>query len=191
MPEFNDVPVYRTIKYQNTELSLRFNKHLIDFLYEYPHCELATYFSSAVNESIFKELDSVLLALLENKSLAMRVDELLAFTQKAFDYKTDYEQFGKERYFFAEECLFYPYSDCEDRSVLFAKLIKRYLDMPSIGLIFPGHVALAVHFPYNNEGSFIMYKGQRYLVCDPTFVNAKSGILAPGYEYDKAEIVVY
>lgn len=43
---------------------------------------------------------------------------LLHYLHRAFPYKTDEAQFGIERTLFAEEMYYYPYSDCEDRSIL-------------------------------------------------------------------------
>ena len=49
---------------------------------------------------------------------------LLHYLHRAFPYKTDEAQFGVERTLFAEEMFHYPYSDCEDRSILFARLVR-------------------------------------------------------------------
>ena len=40
---------------------------------------------------------------------------LLSFVQQAFDYKTDQDAYGAEKYMFADELLFYPFADCEGR----------------------------------------------------------------------------
>lgn len=64
------------------------------------------------------------------------------------------DQFGREKYFFAEETLFYPLSDCEDRAIFFAILIRNLLGLDVIGLDYPGHIATAVHF--SNDVSWIL-----------------------------------
>ena len=52
---------------------------------------------------------------------------LLHFTQSAFRYQTDGQQFGRERSLFPEETFYYPYSDCEDRAIFFSWLVRRLL----------------------------------------------------------------
>ena len=74
------------------------------------------------------------------------VNVLLRFVQTGFSYLTDSEQFGREKFMFPEETLSYPYSDCEDRSFLFAYLVSSLLGLDVIGLDYPGHVATAVKF---------------------------------------------
>jgi hypothetical protein len=113
------------------------------------------------------------------------------FIQSTIDYATDEEQFGKERYLYAEESLYYPKNDCEDRTIFLSFLVKRYTGLDNIALDFPGHVALAVNLPNAGNGNFIHYKGSRYLICDPTYINAKSGMIPDQYKTMKAKIVTY
>ena len=51
-----------------------------------------------------------------------------------------------------DEPLFYPYSDCEDHSVLFAYLVRELPGLEVIGLDYPGHVATAVRFSRVSRG---------------------------------------
>ena len=66
--------------------------------------------------------------------------------QTAFAYRTDQDQFSREKWMLPEETLFYPYSDCDDRAVLFAWLVRELLELPVIGIQWPGHMAVAVAF---------------------------------------------
>jgi hypothetical protein len=90
---------------------------------------------------------------------------------------------------FAEECLYYPYADCEDRTSLLAELVKRYTGLSYVILSYPEHVALAVHFPGEEQGDFVLIEGKKYLVCDPTFINAKSGMLPVSFKNKKPNII--
>jgi len=63
------------------------------------------------------------------------------------------------------------YSDCEDRSILLAGLIRGVLGFEVIALEFPNHIALAVHFPDlvpNEDDEIYTYNGKRYLSADPS-----------------------
>jgi hypothetical protein len=72
-----------------------------------------------------------------------------------------------------------------------AFLVKRYTGLSTVALDFPGHVTLAVNLPNAGNGNFISFKGERYLVCDPTYINAKSGMIPDQYKSVKAKIVSY
>ena len=179
----------RQINYTQQKVGLSFNSNLIDFMGSYPQCSLETYLGTPLSEQITTALDKLLLPLLKDKSPREKVDILLDFIQKSIAYETDQEQFGKERYMFAEECLYYPYADCEDRTNLLSELVGRYTGLKSVVLDFPGHVTLAVHFTEDEHGTFVEYKGKIYIVCDPTYINAKSGMLQPGLENQKPIIL--
>ncbi len=195
--KLNELPVFnhdnikiRQIAYDQQNIQLKFNPQLIDFFNTFPQCELNTYLGTPISPENIKILDNLLNPLLTGKNKRVQVDILLDFIQKAIAYKTDQEQFGKERYMFAEECLYYPYADCEDRTNLLAELVARYTQLATIVLNFPEHVTLAVNFPNNEQGDFVLHKGKKYLVCDPTFINAKSGMLPVDLKNKKPKIVV-
>ncbi len=93
------------------------------------------------------------------------------FVQNAFDYQTDQEQFGREKFLFPDELFKYSASDCEDRSVLFAWLSRNLLDLKVLGLAFEGHMATAICLE-GAEGAGFEHEGCRYVVADPTFIGA-------------------
>jgi hypothetical protein len=110
------------------------------------------------------------------------VDFLLAFVQKAFAYKTDQEQFGHEKSFFVEESLYFPYNDCKEHSVVFAWLVRELLGIKVIGLLYPGHLTTAVALKQvRPEFATVDYQGKRYVIADPTYINAPVGMAMPSY----------
>lgn len=105
------------------------------------------------------------------------INELLHFVQFAFTYAKDRDQFGYEKWNFAEETIASSYSDCEDRAILFTQLVRALLDMPIVLIYYPGrHLATAVKFDDPQiEGDYIItVDGQKYLLCDPTY---KTGVV--------------
>ena len=46
---------------------------------------------------------------------------------------------------------------------------------PEILLYYPGHLATAVCFTEDVAGDYLLVNGKRYVVCDPTFINANVG----------------
>jgi len=110
------------------------------------------------------------------------VDFLLAFVQQSFAYKTDNEQFGREKYFFVEESLHFPYNDCEDRSVMFSWLVRELVGLKVIGLLYPGHMTTAVALKHvKPEFSTVTYRGNQYVIADPTYIGATLGVPMPSY----------
>lgn len=115
---------------------------------------------------------------------------LLNFVQTAFEYKTDGEQFGYEKPFFVDELFYYPYSDCEDRAVLYACLVRELLGLEVVLLDYPRHIATAVCFGRPVEGDYVELNGKRYVVCDPTYINASIGQSMPMYKQERATVIV-
>ena len=118
------------------------------------------------------------------------VNLLLRFVQTAFDYKTDQDQFNREKYMTPEETLFYSYSDCDDRAILFTILVKDLLGLEVVGLRYSQHLATAVSF--NNEsveGDYHYSDGKKFIVADPTYINATVGLTMPKYSTEKPEII--
>ncbi len=140
-----------------------------------------------MNES-YASLVEQLKPILTGKTKSEALNILLRFVQTAFEYKTDQQQFGKEKCLFAEETLYYPYCDCEDRSIIFAYLVKKLLGLEVIGLDYPGHIATAVKID-NVPGDYVTVNGKKYLICDPTYINANIGMSMPRYKNVKPEIV--
>ena len=171
------------------EVVLSYNKNLIDFYNTIPLADLSLYFNSVPGP---ETKNSVLIAfrpLIAGKSKVEAANILLNFVQQAFVYKTDQDAYGKEKYMFADELLYYPYADCEDRAVLYAYLVKTLLDLEVTGLAFPGHVATAIHFLKNPPGEYIRYGHKDYVIADPTFIGAPIGMLMPGINKLESKIV--
>ncbi|MDR3296686.1 MAG: hypothetical protein LBS94_00425, partial [Prevotellaceae bacterium] len=100
------------------------------------------------------------------------------------------EQFGYEKWNFAEETIASDYSDCDDRAILFAQLVRRLLGMPVVLVYYPGvHLAAAVHFDNPAaSGDYILVDSKKYLICDPTYSNADIGMAMPQLRETAVEV---
>jgi len=163
-------------------IPITINNDIVDFYSTYPGTELPLYFNATVAQKSAQSLKEGLKPLVLNKSEEEAVNILLHFVQKAFEYKIDQEQFGKEKTLFIEESLFYPYSDCEDRSVLFAYLTRELTGLKVIGIEYEGHLATAVKFNEDVSGDAVHYKNEKYIICDPTYINADAGLCMPQFK---------
>jgi hypothetical protein len=165
------------------------NQNLIDFYKDYPQSDLNIYFDAPVSSETKESIVDNFKPVIEGMSESEAVSFLLKFVQTSFKYETDQQQFAKEKFFFPEEIFFYPYSDCEDRSILFSYLVKTLLNNKVIGIEYPGHVATAVNFNSAVEGDFVMYNGDKYIIADATFENAPLGMAMPEYRNVEGKII--
>ena len=205
-PESLDMKVTPLVAASNREerrhLSFRFEgrQYNIDASYDrgrirffetYPQLSLDMYFSAGVNPEtatpLLKQLGGYIAGMDEQQA----VNFLLRFVQTAFKYETDEQQFGRENYLFPEETLYYPYSDCEDRAVLFAWLVRQLLGLDVVGVDYPGHVATAINFHQPVQGDSLNYQGKRYIIADPTYINARVGMSMPQVKQYKPTVISY
>lgn len=201
-----DLNVYTTPRFQKSLMKKSFhfaygdttynipvhiNRNVIAFYELYPLTEFDVYFTAPAAPETQSDLYTRLAQIIEGKSEREAVNILLRFVQTAFQYNTDRDQFGREKYFFPEETLYYPYSDCEDRAVLFARLVEDLLGLEVIGIKYPRHLATAVKFSHQSEGDYVVHRGEVYTVADPTYYNANIGMAMPQVVRYQPEIIVF
>lgn len=167
----------------------QFSKDLIDFYKNFPQSAYPLYFNSKKSPEIYNSLLLQLKPLIDGKTEIEAVNLLLRFVQTAFQYKTDNIQFGYEKVFFPEETLYYPYSDCEDRSIIFAYLVKNLLGLEVVGIKYSNHLSTAVKFSTKINGDSIIYKNRVYTICDPTYINANCGMAMPQYKHKSFSVI--
>lgn len=175
----------------NEKIELPYNSAHIAYLDDVPMTIFPIYFASPISIEAQKVFNTKLNEIRQNYTSTQFIDIILNFVQTAFDYKTDDQQFGYEKYFYPEEVIAYPYSDCEDRSALFAWLVTTYTDAKVIGLQYEGHLATAVCFGDDADitGDAFLYAGKKYYVCDPTYINATIGMTMPQFKDKMPKIV--
>ena len=175
------------------------NKNYIDFLGTYPSSTVnnnfmtrwSMYANCPLDESIREQLYPQMKAKLAGKSELMAVQELLWWMHgnvdlegviqdsNCFLYRYDEDVWGIDRAFFGEETLFYPYCDCEDRSILLSHLVRDVVGLDVVLVYYPGHLAMAVHFNEPVEGDYVMCEGRKFIVVDPTYIGSRVGETMP------------
>lgn len=159
------------------------NRNLLDFYDTYPTSMInedfgtrwAFYANVPASDEVREVLYPQLRELIAGKSQWEAGNLLLNWVQTAFVYEYDDKVWGEDRAFFPDETLYYPYCDCEDRSILFSRLVRDLMGLEVILLYYPGHLATAVCFTEDVAGDYLLVNGKRYVVCDPTFINANVG----------------
>ncbi len=180
------------------ETNVSVNKPLIDFYNSYPVSEInnnfmtrwALYANAPISQKLKDELYPTLRKQLSGLSQKESVERLLNWVQTAFVYEYDDKVWGYDRAFFPDETLYYPYCDCEDRSILFTRIVRDLLGLKCILVYYPGHLAAAVRFSEAVKGDFIMLQGKHYTICDPTYINAPVGMTMPKMNNNKATVIL-
>ncbi|MCD4796099.1 MAG: hypothetical protein K8R49_02875 [Candidatus Cloacimonetes bacterium] len=178
-------------RYENVVYSIpvKYDQNAANFFRNYPQTNMDVYFKAPLSPEATRSLFTGFKPILEGKPETEAANILLRFVQTAFEYKTDGDQFGKEKCFFSDETLFYPYSDCEDRSIIFSYLVRNLLKLDVIGLDYPGHISTAVKFHGELEGDFVVFGEKKYTICDPTYINANLGMAMPKFKEIEPKVI--
>ncbi len=169
------------------------NRHMLDYYKDVPITSLEQYSvapSIGQDNPMMNELKKIIQ---KEQQQENQINILLAFVQNAFGYQKD------QRPFFPEETLYHKSSDCEDRSALFAYLVKELLNTKVIGLDYSKHVATAVKYRGKKTAqqlkstgySVYLYDEKPYIICDPTDPSKTFGKLAEKYKNKQPEPILY
>ncbi len=170
------------------QVCFTYNPLVQDIYKELPSCGLPLYFNTECSTDLMSSIEKNLQPALTGKNDKEKVQLLLSFLHE-FPYKTDEEQFGTEKYFFSDEMFIYPYSDCEDHAILFARLVRKFTGLKVIGLQYDGHVATAVKFNEEVGGAQLQCNNESYTVCDPTYFGSRIGQCMPEYLNKPAKFI--
>lgn len=171
--EFNGQQFSFTVSYDRSYRSL---------LSSFPSLPPEFFFAAPVSDRLYTELGEQLRPVLAEMDTRTGLDFLLRFAQTAFAYKTDTEQFGRQLYMTPDQILHYPFSDCDDRAIFFAFLVRSYMGLEVVGVSWPGHMATAVRVGDEVPGDSFRHNGDRWLIADPTYIGARAGMTMPMFQ---------
>ena len=194
----SNVRTLQSKRYPNVKATVRTNKNLIKFYDSYPTSCInddfgtrwAMYANTPMDSESEQTLYPALRAAIKGLSEKEAVERLLNFVQTAFVYEYDDKVWGQDRAFFAEETLNYPYCDCEDRSILFSRLVRDLVGIDVALIYYPGHLATAVRFTETVKGDNVYANGKRYVICDPTYIGAPVGMTMPNMDNSQAKVIL-
>ena len=185
-PQFANRSVSKTLNInfrgQEYALPLQYDAVLVAMLAEQPQADMNIYLDADGSNYLVQSTQQVLEPILQPMSDVEKVSFLLHLSQNAFEYKTDSEKFGFQKYMVPDEVIHYTFSDCDDRAVLFGWLVRNYAGQKVAALLYPGHLASAVHFHNGNPpGDNLLIDGLEFVVADPTYINAPIGLTMPEF----------
>jgi hypothetical protein len=73
---------------------------------------------------------------------------------------------------------------------LFSCLVRELLGLDVVLLNYPEHLATAVCFNEEVKGDYLLVGDKTYIICDPTYINARVGECAPKYKSISPTVVV-
>lgn len=194
----SDVRTLEAARYPDMNFKVSVNRNLVEFYNSYPSSFVdgnfmtrwAIYANTPMNKGVKEMLYPALRERIKGLSKKEAVEKILNWVQTAFVYEYDTKVWGEDRAFFAEETLFYPYCDCEDRSILFSRIMRDLLGLKVILVYYPGHLASAVCMDTEVKGDYIELDGERFTICDATYIGAPMGRTMPGMNNEKATVIL-
>lgn len=189
---------HQSTKFPDMSVSVAANKNRLDFYSSYPTSMVgenmvsrwAMYANMPLPSDIKKQLYPVIKAKIQGLDQLAAVSKILNWVQTGFVYEFDDKVWGQDRAFFPEESLHYPYCDCEDRSILFTRIVRDVLGLKCVLIYYPGHLAAAVEMGGNTAGDYVQLDGCKFTVADPTYVNAPVGKTMPDMDNGRASVIL-
>lgn len=165
--------------YPDFAIDVTVNENLLDFYKNFPtsmvgenmYSRWAIYANTPTDVEIAETLYPQFKEMLDGLSELDAVSRILNLVQTGFEYKYDDDVWGGDRIFFPDECFYYSYNDCDDRSVLFSRLVRDIMGLDACLVFVPGHVLVGVEFKENVKGSFVMIGNRKFVLCEPTCTN--------------------
>lgn len=170
------------------DFSVPLHRGTIALMYEHPLTDNLVYYRQRLSGGLSERVLSTLRRKTAGMGELQAAEYLLRLVQNGFDYVTDDVAFGRQKQLFIEESFFYGRNNCKDRVGVYSWLVRELLGLDVIYVRYTGsgsqvgHIACAVAFEGEVPGKSYRYRGRRYVVCDPTYINASAGQEMPGYE---------
>lgn len=185
-----------SLKNEDFSFTFQVNKNLIDFYDDLPvfyfNDDFMTRWTAMANIPLDEHLQNTLIKEMKAKLAGLsQLDAIQQLSwwvqgktdidmknpnQNYFLYAYDDDVWGYDRSFYAEETLFYPYNDTEDRSILLSRLIRDVLGLKVLFIYYPGHTALAVCITDADvKGAYVVKDGLHFVICDPSYIGSDVG----------------
>lgn len=200
-----EVYTTQTTSHQSTvdeqmAVTMTANKNRLDFYSSYPTSKIgdnvvsrwAMYANMPMPQDIDSQVYNPLRNAIQGLDQIEAVNHILNWVQTGFVYEYDDKVWGDDRAFFPEESLYYPYCDCEDRSILITRIIRDLLHLKCILVYYPGHLAAAVEFTQGEPmGDYIEYKGHKFFIMDATILSgAPVEVTMRGQDNSTAKVIL-
>ncbi len=176
-------------EYLGREISVPISTARIELMRQYPTTEKAPFHRAEIPAPICNTLLPLLAQQISAMSQLDAAEYLLGLVQRGFEFTSDSELFGRHKQMTVEESLFYGRNNCKDRTLIYSWLVGELLGLRTVLIDYQidpqvekvGHVACGVEFTCNVSGTSITHCGHRYVICDPSYIDAPVGYPMPRY----------
>jgi len=177
----NPILTERIVKFEHEEkeyfLNCLLDRTMLQLINTLPEMGVVDHVKMPLSQNTYNSLIPALTAHIRGMNKEEAIRFLLSFTRTGFEYQDDQVYSHDNITFTPEETLYYRYSDCEDRSVLFAYLVRELLEIETILLDFDTHVAVGINLGDNHYvGKPIFHNGIFYTYCEPTGPDNSLGV---------------
>lgn len=155
-------------KDEEVKMTATVDKTIVDIMKDYPKFDEIYFVQTPFSKSIKSSLLPALKKEMKGLSDQEQMEFLVAFTRGGLEYGSDKRNFGtSNRPLTAEEALFYPAVDCEDKVAVMYNLVKELTALKAVVIAMPEHLSFAVDLKVP-VGKTVRHKGRKYTICDPT-----------------------
>jgi hypothetical protein len=163
---------------RNYKLFIPWMDDVVDYLNDLPVIALGPlFYQTPMNPKARLLIQDSLNIWTQGFNQQKKLDFILAFLQQSFPYRRDRDYLKYDRHNFSEQTLAAPYSDCEDKAILYAQLVRDILGLSAI-LVYNSaleHVAVGVAWKDAGAGTTVQFQNQRYLICEPANYGYRAG----------------
>lgn len=199
--QLSTTSTHTSTRHPDMSFKIEANKNMLKFYDSYPTSIVdgnmmtrwAMYANMPMPEHIKNELYPKIKEKISGLGQLESLNKILHWVQTGFAYEYDDKVWGHDRAFFPEESLHYPYCDCEDRSIMFSRIVRDVLGLKCVLVFYPGHLAAAVAVTAEGAtGDYFDYKGSRFFITDGTIMGygASVGQTMRGMDNAKAKLIL-
>lgn len=163
-------------KGEQKKITAELDQTIISIMKDYPKFDEIKFVEVPLSQLAKTSLLSQLDELTKEMTNTEKMEFFVSFTRTGLEYGSDRKGFGtKNRPLIAEEALFYPYVDCEDKVAVMYNLVKELTHLKAVVIAMPGHLSFAVDLN-DPKGESYRFKGRKFTICDPTGPESMSDI---------------
>ncbi|MBQ2413436.1 MAG: hypothetical protein II315_00770 [Rikenellaceae bacterium] len=196
-PRIVNIALPRWSTYLGEKISVPISPARIELMRSYPTTEKAPFHRAEIARPLADTILTSLNKHINRLSELSAAQFLLGLVQHGFDFTSDSDLFGRHKQMTIEESLFYGRNNCKDRTLIYSWLIDNLLSLPTILIEYQidptiepiGHIACGVAFSSPVKGTNILYRGQCFTLCDPSYVDASIGQAIPHYAQFPMKVV--
>lgn len=195
----NIAVTHRSTRDADMDISINADKGMLDFYSSYPTSMLggnmltrwAMYANAPASENMRSQVYPQIQKAIDGCDQLTAVNKILNWIQTGFEYEYDDTVWGYDRAFFPEESMYYRYCDCEDRSILFTRIVRDLIGLKCVLVYYPGHLAAAVDITEGDvTGKYVECEGRKFFIADGTIMGTGAPVGTSFSDNSTAKVIL-